>query len=102
MNAKPGSSNSSLPAGRRSCSANSGRRPISSTSPSIITDDVVGYWPGGRTVRCKAEYMQALEELITLLPDFCLGVPEQSMSADGEFGFSRRVMHTTGANGPSR
>ena len=46
--------------------------------------------------------MQALEELITLLPDFCLGVPEQSMSADGEFGFSRWAMPTTGANGPSR
>ena len=29
--------------------------------PSIITDDVVGYWPSGRTVRGKAEYIQALE-----------------------------------------
>jgi ketosteroid isomerase-like protein len=68
--------------------------------PSIITDDVVGYWPGGRTVRGEAEYMQALEELLGLLPDLRLEVAEHTMSADGEFGFSRWVMHATGANGP--
>lgn len=67
--------------------------------PSIITDNVVGYWPGGRTVRGKAEYMQALDDLLTLLPDLRLEVPEHTMSADGEFGFSRWVMHATGANG---
>jgi len=67
--------------------------------PLIITDDVVGYWPGN-TVRGKAEYMQALEELLALLPDLRLEVPEHTMSADGEFGFSRWVMHATGANGP--
>ena len=68
--------------------------------PSIITDDVVGYWPGGMTVRGKVEYMQALDDLLTLLPDLRLEVPEHTMSADGEFGFSRWVMHATGANGP--
>jgi SnoaL-like domain len=68
--------------------------------PSIITDDVVGYWPGGRTVRGKSEYMQALKDLLTLLPDLRLEVPEHTMSANGEFGFSRWVMHGTGANGP--
>lgn len=35
---------------------------------SIVTDDVVGYWPGGKTVLGKAEYMQALEELLALSP----------------------------------
>jgi hypothetical protein len=68
--------------------------------PSIITDDVVGYWPGGRTVRGKTEYMQALEDLLTLLPDLRLEVAEHTMTPDGEFGFSRWVMHATGANGP--
>jgi ketosteroid isomerase-like protein len=68
--------------------------------PPIITDDVVGYWPGGRTVRGKAEYMQGLQELLALLPDLRLEVAEHAMSADGEFGFSRWVMHATGANGP--
>jgi SnoaL-like domain len=67
--------------------------------PSIITDDVVGYWPGRRTVRGKAEYVQALVDLLTLLPDLRLEVPEHTMSADGEFGFSRWVMHASGANG---
>jgi SnoaL-like domain len=67
--------------------------------PSIITDDIVGYWPG-RTVRGAQEYMQALEELLALLPDLYLDVPEHTMSAGGEFGFSRWVMHATGANGP--
>jgi ketosteroid isomerase-like protein len=68
--------------------------------PSIITDDVVGYWPGGRTVRGKAEYMQALEDLLALLPDLWLDVKEHAMSEDSEFGFSRWVMRATGANGP--
>jgi ketosteroid isomerase-like protein len=68
--------------------------------PSIITDDVVGYRPGARTVRGKEEYMQALEELLALVPDVRLEVPEHTMSADGEFGFSRWVMHGTGSNGP--
>ena len=65
----------------------------------IITDDIVGYWPG-RTVRGAREYRQALEELLALLPDLYLEVPEHTMSADGEFGCSRWVMHATGANGP--
>jgi SnoaL-like domain len=68
--------------------------------PSIITEDVVGYWPGGRVVRGAEQYMQALEELLSLLPDIYLEVPEHTMSAGGEFGFSRWVMHATGANGP--
>jgi len=68
--------------------------------PSIITDDVVGYWPGRRIVRGKAEYLLALEELLALLPDLWLDVKEHTMSVDGEFGFSRWVMHASGANGP--
>jgi hypothetical protein len=66
--------------------------------PSIITDNVVGYWPGGRTVRGAAEYVKALEDLLALVPDLRLEVPEHTMK--GEFGFSRWVMHGTGANGP--
>lgn len=34
-----------------------------------MTDDVVGYWPGARTVRGAEQYMQAMEELLGLLPD---------------------------------
>ena len=68
--------------------------------PPIITGDVVGYWPGGRTVRSRAAYMRRLEELLGLLLDLRLDVREHTMSADGAFGFSRWVMHATGANGP--
>jgi ketosteroid isomerase-like protein len=68
--------------------------------PSIITDDVVGHWPGGRIVRGRDEYLKALEELLAALPDLSLDVKEQAMSEDGEFGFTRWVMHATGANGP--
>jgi hypothetical protein len=75
-------------------------KPDLSWVPGIITDDVVGYWPGNRTVRGKREYMQALEDLLTLLPDVHLEVPEHAMSEDGEFGFSRWIMHATGPNGP--
>jgi epsilon-lactone hydrolase len=76
------------------------KAPDLSYIPSIITDDVVGYWPGGRTVRGREEYMRALEDLLALLPDLHLEVQEHTMSADGEFGFTRWVMHATGANGP--
>jgi ketosteroid isomerase-like protein len=68
--------------------------------PSIVTDDVVGYWPGHRVVRGRIEYVKALEELLALLPDLWLDVKEHTMSADGQFGFARWVMHATGANGP--
>lgn len=61
---------------------------------------MVGYWPGGRTVRGRDAYIEALEELLTLLPDLRLDVKEHTMSADGRFGFTRWVMHATGASGP--
>jgi ketosteroid isomerase-like protein len=68
--------------------------------PSIITDDVVGYWPAGRTVRGKDDYVRALQDLLDLLPDLILEVPEHAMTADGQFGFSRWIMRATGRNGP--
>jgi len=44
--------------------------------------------------------MRALEDLLALLPDVHLEVPEHTRSADGQFGFSRWVMHAAGPNGP--
>jgi ketosteroid isomerase-like protein len=66
----------------------------------LVSDDVVGHWPGGRIVRGRDEYMKTLEELLELLPDLSLDVKEHTMSADGRCGFARWVMHATGANGP--
>jgi len=44
--------------------------------------------------------MRALQDLVALLPDVRLEVPEHAMSADGQFGFAWWVMHATGPNGP--
>lgn len=66
---------------------------------SIVTDDVVGYWPGGRVVRGREEYVKALQEFLDLLPDLRPDLKEHTMSADGEFGFTRWVMHATDADG---
>jgi hypothetical protein len=66
----------------------------------IITDDIVGYWPGGRVVTGAEDYVAALEELLALLPDLRLEVPERATTADGEYGFSRWIMRATGKNGP--
>ena len=44
--------------------------------------------------------MRALQDLVALLPDVGLEVPEHAMSADGQFGFAWWVMHATGPNGP--
>ena len=66
---------------------------------SIITDDVVGHWPGVSVVRGRRAYMKALEELLAVLPGLWLDVKEHTTSADGDFGFTRWVMHATGADG---
>jgi hypothetical protein len=65
--------------------------------PSIITDDVVGYWPG-RTVHGAEAYLSELTNLLELVPDLRLDVPEHTMK--GDIGFSRWIMHGTGADGP--
>jgi hypothetical protein len=100
VNAKPGWRSSSPAAGRRSRSPSSGQRPISGTSrrSSPTTSSATG--PGERTVRGAEQYMQALGELLALLADLRLEVPEHTMSPDGKFGFSRWVIHATGAKGP--
>jgi hypothetical protein len=66
--------------------------------PSIITDDVVGIWPGEQTVVGAGAYLEVLRDLPTSLPDLRLKVDEHAMS--GDFGFSRWRMHATGAAGP--
>jgi len=68
--------------------------------PQIITDDIVGHWPGGQVVKGAEDYMEALEDLLALLPDLRLEVPERATTADGEYGFARWIMHATGQNGP--
>jgi len=95
----------SKPAGKRETARTSGlsaefwKAPDLGYVASIVTDDVVGYWPGGRVVRGREEYVKALEKFLALLPDLRPDVKEHTMSANGEFGFTRWVMHATGADG---
>lgn len=66
--------------------------------PGLVTDDVVGHWPGDRAVRGRHDYVKALVDLMALLPDIRLSVHAGAMN--GEFGFVRWVMHATGKRGP--
>jgi hypothetical protein len=65
--------------------------------PSMITQDIVGYWPG-LVVRGPEEYTRALADLLELLPDLRLEVPEYAVN--GDIAFVRWIMHATGPNGP--
>ena len=69
--------------------------------PRLVTDDVVGWWPGSdEPVRGVIPYTQALAELIELLPDMRLSVAEHATS--GDTVFVRWIMRATGRNGPFR
>ncbi len=67
--------------------------------PSMITDDIVGHWPGA-VVRGPQAYTRALADLLELLPDLRLEVPEGEYAVNGDIAFVRWVMHATGPNGP--
>jgi hypothetical protein len=66
--------------------------------PAMVTDDVVGHWPGGHVVRGSRDYIAVLERLMRLLPDLRLEVAAGAMN--GEHGFVRWIMHATGEHGP--
>jgi SnoaL-like domain len=65
----------------------------------VLTEDVVGRWPGRREpVRGVVEYTKALADLIAFLPDMRLEVAEHA--TNGDFVFIRWIMRATGAKGP--
>lgn len=64
----------------------------------MVTDDVVGHWPGAGTVEGPRAYIAALEQLMTALPDLRLTVHDSAVN--GGVAFVRWVMHATGVNGP--
>lgn len=72
--------------------------PEASYLPDMVTDDVVGHWPGAGTVEGPAAYIGALEQLLEALPDIRLEVPD--FAVNGNVAFVRWVMHATGVNGP--
>ncbi len=73
--------------------------PSADDVPDLVTDDVVGWWPGAdQPVRGVEAYSQALADMLALLPDMRLTVAEHASS--GSHVFVRWIMRATGRNGP--
>jgi hypothetical protein len=73
--------------------------PDPSLVPAMLTDDIVGYWPGAdEPVRGRDAYTRAIADVIALVPGMHLTV-EASATVD-DLTFVSWVMHGTGANGP--
>lgn len=67
--------------------------------PPLVTEDVVGWWPGAdEPVRGVGPYSQALADLLDLLPDMRLSVAEHA--THGDTVFVRWIMLATGRKGP--
>jgi ketosteroid isomerase-like protein len=64
----------------------------------MVTDDVVGHWPGADDAQGADAYIKALVDLMAALPDITLEVTAGAMN--GEVGFVHWKMAATGANGP--
>ncbi|MGH8929155.1 MAG: nuclear transport factor 2 family protein [Egibacteraceae bacterium] len=75
------------------------RHPDPNRVPLVLTEDVVGDWPGREElVRGPTDYARCVARLVEALPDVHLSVVEHAQS--GEFVFIRWIMHATGARGP--
>jgi hypothetical protein len=64
----------------------------------MVTDDVVGHWPGADDVVGAQAYIRALANLVEAMPDLTLDVLGGAMN--GDRGFVQWRMRATGANGP--
>lgn len=66
--------------------------------PPLVTDDVVGWWPGADApVRGVQAYTQALADLLQALPDIRLSVGEHAQN--GDVVFVRWILRATGSKG---
>ena len=73
--------------------------PDPALAPPILTEDVVGHWPGrDEPVRGRDDYTRCIAAIVQALPDMYMDVAEHAQS--GEFVFVRWVMHATGERGP--
>jgi hypothetical protein len=67
--------------------------------PAVLTEDVVGHWPGrDEPVRGRDDYTRCIAAIVEALPDMRLEVAEHAQS--GEFVFIRWILHATGEHGP--
>ena len=67
--------------------------------PAVLTEDVVGHWPGrDAPAHGREEYAACIAALVEALPGMHLTVEEHAQN--GEFVFVRWVLHATGVHGP--
>ena len=67
--------------------------------PPVLTEDVVGHWPGrDEPVQGRDEYTRCIAAIVEALPGMYMEVAEHAES--GEFVFVRWVLHATGEHGP--
>jgi hypothetical protein len=65
----------------------------------VLTEDVVGHWPGrDEPVRGREAYTRCIAAAVAALPDMRLDVAEHARS--GDHVFVRWVLHATGRHGP--
>jgi hypothetical protein len=68
-------------------------------SPAVISEDVVGDWPGmDEPVRGIDAYRAVIGEVLELIPDFHMEVAEHA--TNGEHIFIRWIAHGTTPDGP--
>lgn len=64
----------------------------------VVTDDVLGDWPGdSEPVRGVGDYVSRIEEVLRRVPDLKLEVAEHAQN--GDFVFIRWIAKGTGAEG---
>lgn len=66
--------------------------------PAMLTEDVVGIWPGGEEVYGPEAYTERLAQVLDMIPGMRLEVAEHA--TNGEFTFVRWIMLASGADGP--
>jgi predicted SnoaL-like aldol condensation-catalyzing enzyme len=73
--------------------------PDPSLVPALLTDDIVGHWPGeAEPVRGKAAYTERIAAILRAVPDFRVSVAEHAEA--GDLTFIRWVATGTGPAGP--
>jgi hypothetical protein len=73
--------------------------PDPSLVPPILTEDVVGHWPGlDEPVRGRDDYTRCIAQLVEALPGMRLEVADSARN--GDLVFVRWILHATGEHGP--
>jgi ketosteroid isomerase-like protein len=67
--------------------------------PAVLTEDVVGHWPGrDEPARGRDEYSACIAAIVEALPGMYMEVAEHARN--GDFVFVRWILYATGKRGP--